>query len=145
MYFLMDSYLCDGEKRIWQRSDTNIGMLHQAVSWDAGVARGTIKALEKESALSHPSPSLWAYLCLSSSFPFDHFTFLSIFERRQGEKGWVNCQINLIFCFIVPLTVWEQIESFRIMGKKESLGSVIDSHDIWPILCSFRKLNSSWM
>ena len=109
-----------------------------------GVARGAIKALEKESALSHPSPSLWGYLCLSS-FPFDHFTFLSIFERRQGEKEWANCQISLIFCFIVPLTVWEQIESFRIMGKKESLGSVIDSHDIWSILCSFRKLNSSWM
>lgn len=54
----MHSYFCDAEKRIWQGSDTDIGMLHQAVSWDAGVARGAIKALEKESALSHPSPSL---------------------------------------------------------------------------------------
>ena len=53
----MDSYFCD-DKRIWQRSDTNIGMLHQAVSWDAGVTHGPIKALEKESALNHPSPSL---------------------------------------------------------------------------------------
>lgn len=30
MYFLMQSYFCDGEKRAWQGGDANTGVVHQA-------------------------------------------------------------------------------------------------------------------